>query len=117
MKEVTMRESTIQELAKDLQGKTVKVESVDIYGVSISFFMARLEYDAEDNELSLVAGRHDSEWGFGGITYRVEDVIESITRYDDGSYQIAFNEYMADILIEETDGIKITQADGIKRVK
>ena len=39
-----MREATIQELVKDLQGKTVKVESVDIYGVSVSFFMARIEY-------------------------------------------------------------------------
>ena len=98
-----MREATIQELVKDLQGKTVKVESVDIYGVSISFFMARVEYNEEDNELTFVAGRHDSEWGFGGITYRVDDVVESITLNDDGSYQIEFNQYMADVYIKESN--------------
>lgn len=95
-----MREATIQELVKDLQGKTVKVESVDIYGVEVNFFNARIEYNEEDNELSFVSGRHDSKWGFGGITYRVDDVVESITLNDDGSYQIEFNQYMADILIE-----------------
>lgn len=104
-----MKEATIQELVKDLQGKTVKVESVDVYGVNVSFFMARVEYNEEDNELSFVSGRHDSEWGFGGISYRVDDVVESITLNDDGSYQIEFNQYMADILIETTHSLKAVE--------
>lgn len=45
-----MREATIQELVKDLQGKTVKVESVDVYGVNVSFFMARVESITLNND-------------------------------------------------------------------
>lgn len=104
-----MKEVTIQEFVKDLQGKKVNVESVDIYGVNVSFFMARVEYDEDTNELSFVAGRHDSEWGFGGISYRVDDVVESITLNDDGSYQIEFNQYMADILIEIIHSLKAVE--------
>lgn len=40
-----MKEVTIKELVNALQGKTVKVESADIYGINLSFSKARIEYD------------------------------------------------------------------------
>lgn len=42
-----MREATIQELVKDLQGKVIRGESADIYGVNLYFSKARIEYVVE----------------------------------------------------------------------
>ena len=40
-----MKEVTIKELVKDLQGKVIRVESADIYGVNLNFSKARIEYN------------------------------------------------------------------------
>lgn len=98
-----MREVTIQELVKDLQGKTIAVESADIYGVNLSFSKARIEYDEDMNTLTFVAGNYNTPDGIGGVGIRIDDVVESITLNDDGSYQIEFNQYMADIGIVARD--------------
>ena len=96
-----MREVTIQELVNALQGKTVKVESADIYGVNLNFSKARIEYDEDGNELSFVAGNYNTPDGIGGVGIRIDDVVEVIRLEDDGSYTIEFNQYMADINIME----------------
>lgn len=101
MKEVT--EITIQELVNALQGKTVKVESADIYGVNLSFSKAHIEYDEDMNELSFVAGNYNTPDGIGSVGVRIDEVVDSITLEDDGSYTIVFNQYMADINIEISD--------------
>ena len=95
-----MKEVTIKEFVKDLQGKTIKAESVDIYGVSISFSVARIEYDENMNILTFVAGNYNTPDGIGGVGIRIDDVVEAIRLEDDGSYTMQFNQYMADISIE-----------------
>lgn len=92
-----MREATIQELVKNLQGKTVAVESADIYGVSINFSKARIEYDEDMNILTFVAGNYNTPDGIGSVGIRIDDIVESIRLEDNGSYTIEFNQYMADI--------------------
>lgn len=98
-----MKEVTIQELVKDLQGKTIAVESADIYGVNLSFSKARIEYDEDMNILAFVAGNYNTPDGIGGVGIRIDDVVEAIRLEDDGSYTIEFNQYMADINIKESD--------------
>lgn len=98
-----MREATIQELVNALQGKTVKVESADIYGVNLNFSKARIEYDEDGKELSFVAGNYNTPDGIGGVGIRIDDVVDAIRLEDDGSYTIEFNQYMADINIMESD--------------
>ena len=94
---------TISELVNALQGKTVEVESVDTYGMNINFSKVRIEYDEAMNELSFVVGWYANQWGFGGISYRINDIVNAIRLEDDGSYTIEFNQYMADINIKESD--------------
>lgn len=98
-----MRETTIQELVKDLQGKVIRVESADIYGVNLSFSKARIEYDEDMNILSFVAGNYNTPDGIGSVGIRIDDVVEAIRLEDDGSYTIEFNQYMADIGIVARD--------------
>ena len=98
-----MKEVTIQELVKDLQGKVIKVESADIYGVNLNFSKARIEYDESMNELSFVAGNYNTPDGIGGVGIRIDDIVDSITFEDDGSYTMQFNQYMADVNIKESD--------------
>lgn len=98
-----MKEVTIKELVNALQGKTVKVESADIYGINLSFSKARIEYDEDGNELSFVAGNYNTPDGIGGVGIRIDDVVDAIRLVDDGSYTIEFNQYMADINIEISD--------------
>lgn len=98
-----MKEVTIQELVKDLQGKVIRVESADIYGINLSFSKARIEYDEDGNELSFVAGNYNTPEGIGGVGIRIDDVVETIRLEDDGSYTIEFNQYMTDINIKESD--------------
>lgn len=98
-----MKEVTIQELVKDLQGKTVAVESADIYGVNLSFSKARIEYDEDMNILTFVAGNYNTPDGIGSVGIRIDDVVEVIKLEDDGSYTIEFNQYMADIGIVARD--------------
>ena len=98
-----MKEVTIQELVKDLQGKTIKVESADIYGINFSSSKARIEYDEDGNELSIVAGNYNTPDGIGGVGIRIDDIVECIMVEDDGSYTIQFNQYMADINIMESN--------------
>ncbi len=94
-----MKEVTIKEFVKDLQGKTIKAESADIYGVSISFSEARIEYDENMNILTFVAGNYNTPDGIGGVGIRIDDVVDAIRIEDDGSYTMQFNQYMADISI------------------
>lgn len=98
-----MKEVTIQELVEDLQGKVIRVESADIYGVNLYFSKARIEYDKDMKELSFVAGRHDRPEGMGSVGICIDDVVDAIRLEDDGSYTIEFNQYMADINIKESD--------------
>lgn len=98
-----MREVTIKELVNALQGKTVKVESADIYGINFNFSKARIEYDEDMNELSFVAGNYNTPDGIGGVGIRIDDVVNAIRLEDDGSYTIEFNQYMADINIKESN--------------
>lgn len=98
-----MKEVTIQELVKGLQGKTVAVESADIYGVNLSFSKARIEYDEDMNILTFVAGNYNTADGIGSVGIRIDDVVEAIRLEDDGSYTIEFNQYMADINIMESN--------------
>lgn len=98
-----MREATIQELVNTLQGKTIKVDSADIYGINFNFSKARIEYDEDMNELSFVAGNYNTPDGIGGVGIRIDDVVNAIRLEDDGSYTIEFSQYMADINIKESD--------------
>ena len=61
-----MKEITIKELVQALQGKIIRVESADIYGINFSFSKARIEYDEDMNELSFVAGNYNTPDGIGG---------------------------------------------------
>ena len=98
-----MKEVTIQELVRDLQGKVIRVESADIYGVNLSFSKAHIEYDEDINILTFVAGNYNTTDGIGSVGIRIDDVVEVIRLEDDGSYTIEFNQYMADINIKESD--------------
>lgn len=98
-----MRKVTIQKLVKDLQGKVIRVESTETYGINLSFWKARIEYDATMNELSFVAGRYDTPEGIGGVGFSIGDVVESITLNDNGSYTLTFNQYMPEIIITKSN--------------
>lgn len=98
-----MKEVTIKELVNSLQGKVIRVESADIYGVNLNFSKARIEYDEDGNELSFVAGNYNTPDGIGGVGILVDDVVDAIQLEDDGSYSIAFNQYMADVNIIISD--------------
>ena len=98
-----MKEVTIKELVNVLQGKTVKVESADIYGVNLSFSKAHIEYDEDMNILTFVAGNYNTPDGIGGVGIRIDDVVDGIRLEDDGSYTIEFNQYMADVTITKSD--------------
>lgn len=101
-----MREVTIQEFVNDLQGATVEIESVDTYGVSISFSKARIEYDEDMNELAFVSGKYDTQWGIGSVCYKIDDCIDCISVDDNGVYTIEFSRYMSDITITRTQTIR-----------
>lgn len=98
-----MKEVTIKELVKDLQGKVIRVESADIYGVNLSFSKAHIEYDEDMNILTFVAGNYNTPDGIGGVGIRIDDIVDGIRLEDDGSYTIEFNQYMADVNIKESD--------------
>ena len=98
-----MKEITIQELVNALQGKTIRAESADIYGISISFSKARIEYDENMGILIFGAGNYNTPDGIGSVGILIDDIVEAITLEDDGSYTIEFNQSMADINIEISD--------------
>ena len=72
-----MKEVTIKELVNALQGKVIRVESADIYGVNLNFSKARIEYDEDGNELSFVAGNYNTPDGIGGVGIRIDDVVDA----------------------------------------
>lgn len=88
-----MKEITSRELMEALSGKVVKIESVDVYGVSVSMSRATVSYDDLCNRIIFTCG--DSS-----VAYEMNECFESIT-YDesDGSYTIQFKQYMTDIII------------------
>lgn len=98
-----MKEITIQELVNALQGKTIRVGSADIYGISISFLKAQIDYDENMGILTFGAGNYNTPDGTGSVGICIDDIVEAITLDDDGSYTIEFNQYMADINIEISD--------------
>lgn len=52
-----MKEVTVKEFAKAFEGKKVRIESVDSYGIMLSMANAHIEYREEENELVLGGGR------------------------------------------------------------
>lgn len=96
-----MKEVTVNEMVTALEGVLVSAESIDMYGVFVSFGRARLEYEEENNELSFVAGNYNND-GIGAVTYKVDDCIERITFDEDSEeYTIEFSQYMPDVEIRK----------------
>ena len=101
-----MKEITVKEFVEELKGVTVEVESIDTYGVSVSFSKARIEYDEDMNELAFVSGKHDTQWGIGSVCYKIDECIDCISVDDNGTYTIEFSQYMSDITITRTQTIR-----------
>lgn len=70
-----MKEVTIKELVQELQDKVIRVESADIYGMSLSFSKASIEYDKDMNILSIVAGNYNTPDGIGSVGIRIDDIV------------------------------------------
>lgn len=93
------KEATIQELVSIFEGKHVDVSPSDHYGISISIKNATLEFEDDESELYLVS--RDSENRVTGSICIAEDSIDSIERYDDGTYTVNFTLDMTGIDISE----------------
>lgn len=101
-----MKEITNMELVKALNNKTVEIDSVDVYGVSVSMSKATVSYDELCDRIIFTCGDYN-HGGVGTIAYKMDDCFESVT-YDetDGSYTIEFNQFMADLVINTTRKIR-----------
>lgn len=98
-----MKEITSKELVAALNGKAVKIDNVDVYGVSVSMSKATVSYDELCDRIIFTCGDYN-HGGVCSVGYEMDESFESIT-YDeeDGSYTIHFNQYMTDIIIMESD--------------
>lgn len=101
-----MKVITNKELVKALNGKTVEIESIDVYGVSVSMSKAEVSYDELCDRIIFTCGDYN-HGGVGSVAYQMEECFESVT-YDesDGSYTIEFNQFMADLVINTTRKIR-----------
>ena len=93
------KEVTVQELVAAFKGKHVNISPTDHYGISINMNRATLEQEDNDSELYFVS-RDDENKVTGSICFD-EDAIESIEKYEDGTYTVNFAEYMTSVDISE----------------
>ena len=101
-----MREITVKEMVERIGNEVVDVESIDVYGVSVSMHKVRIDYD-DNAEVKLLTFVYGDNNGDMSISYEVDGCIECVT-YDeeDDSYTIEFNEYMTDIIISTVNKIR-----------
>lgn len=96
-----MREVTVKEFLKALEGEILEINAEDIYGVTIQMSKARMTYDEIMNDLTFTAGSYNSADGIGSVTYDGE-IIESIMFDEDtDEYTVSFTEHMPDITIKK----------------
>lgn len=96
-----MREVTVKEFSKALEGEILEINAEDVYGVTIQMSKARMTYDEIMNDLTFTAGNYNSADGIGSVTYD-EEIIESIMFDEDtGEYTVSFSEHMPDITIKK----------------
>lgn len=95
-----MREVTVKEMVERIGNEVVNVESLDVYGVSVSMRKASIEYDDDAAVKLLTFAYGDRINGGMSVSYEVDGCIERVT-YDEenDSYIVEFNEYMTDICI------------------
>ena len=96
-----MREVTAKELAVAFEGKLVKIESPEHYGISLDMEKACIDYNEDFNELIFTAGNYNHD-GIGSVSIDVADSIDIIEVDDDEDepvFVITFTGYMSDVTI------------------
>lgn len=96
-----MKEVTAKELAVAFEGKLVKIESPEHYGISIDMEKACIDYNEDLNELTFTAGNYNHD-GIGSISIDVADsvdIIEVDDEEDEPVFVISFTGYMSDVTI------------------
>lgn len=98
-----MKKITNKELVEALNNKVVEIDFLDVYGVSVSMSKAKVSYDEVCDRIVFTCGDYNYG-GVGSIGYEMKESFESVT-YDeeDGSYTIQFKQYMAEIIITESN--------------
>ncbi|MEY8410496.1 hypothetical protein AALB51_04515 [Lachnospiraceae bacterium 62-26] len=93
-------EVTIKELVAAFKGKYANISPSDHYGISINMQKATLELEEDDcSELYLVS--RDEENRVMASICIDEDSVESIEKYEDGTYTLNFSFCMTSIDISE----------------
>ena len=71
-----MREVTAKELAVAFEGKLVKIESPEHYGISLDMEKACIDYNEDFNELTFTAGNYNHD-GIGSVSIDVSIISAS----------------------------------------
>ena len=96
-----MREVTAKELAVAFEGKLVKIESPEHYGISLDMKKACIDYNEDLNELTFTAGNYNHD-GIGSICINISDSVDLIEiddEEDEPVFVITFTGYMSDVTI------------------
>lgn len=96
-----MREVTAKELAVAFEGKLVKIESPEHYGISLDMEKACIDYNEDLNELTFTAGNYNHD-GIGSICINIADSVDLIEiddEEDEPVFVITFTGYMSDVTI------------------
>lgn len=95
-------EVTMKEIAQAFEGKYVRISPEDRYGISIEMTRGTIEYEDDlKPELWLVA--RDYENNVAGSICIDEDTIESIEKFNDGTYTINFTLNMTSVDVAESN--------------
>lgn len=110
------KEVTMKDLAQIFKGKYVNILPMDHYGISIEMHKGTIEYENDlKPELWLVS--RDSENKITGSICISEDAIESIEKYDNGTYTVNFALEMTSVDISEYKTLEELQKGSTKKLK
>ena len=112
-----MREVTAKELAVAFEGKLVKIDSPEHYGISFDMEKACIDYNEDLNELTFTAGNYNPD-GIGSVSINVNDSVDLIEvddEEDEPVFVITFTGYMSDVTITRWKSLEELQEEHRQR--
>lgn len=107
---------TMKELTAAFEGKYVSISPVDHYGISIEMTKGTIEYENDlKPELWLVS--RDNENNVTGSVCIDQQAVESIEKFDDGTYTINFMLDMTSVNVAEYKTLKQLQKEHDEKQK
>lgn len=107
-------EVTMKELATAFEGKNVNISPMDHYGISIEMHKATIEFEDDLRPELYFVSRDDEDKVTGSICID-EDSIESIEKYDNGTYTINFTHNMTSVDISEYKTLEELQKERVEK--